>query len=366
ISSGWYPGWSYTESPASDLSWSKYTHMAFAFATTTSDPSVLSLDDSGGGDALTSFVSAAKENNVSALLSVGGWSGSVYFSPAMEKSNRATFVQTIVGLADKYDLDGVDFDWEYPNSDGAGNQKSSSDARNFLAFLKDLRATDTGSKLILSASVAITPFNGADGEPMSDVSDFADVLDYVQIMAYDIFTTSSATVGPNAPFQDECAASDDQVGSVVSASDVWVDAGFPASQILLGVPSYGYAFVVSEEDAYNADGLLAEYPSFDASATPGGASDDDGYYDFSGMIKDALLDEAGEVMSNVSYRFDNCSHTPYIYDSKTSTMVSFDDAKSFAVKGSYIVDKGLKGFAMWETVSDYNDILLDSIRASLG
>jgi chitinase len=47
-------------------------------------------------------------------------------------------------------------------------------------------------------------------------------------------------------------------------------------------------------------------------------------------------------------------------------MVSFDNAQSFAAKGSYIQATGLRGFAMWEAGGDYEDILLDSIRSAAG
>ncbi len=47
-------------------------------------------------------------------------------------------------------------------------------------------------------------------------------------------------------------------------------------------------------------------------------------------------------------------------------MVSFDDATSFAAKGRYISDTGLKGFAMWNVAGDSNDILLDAINEALG
>lgn len=47
-------------------------------------------------------------------------------------------------------------------------------------------------------------------------------------------------------------------------------------------------------------------------------------------------------------------------------MVSFDNAQSFAAKGNYIKETGLRGFAMWEAGGDYNDMLLDSIRFTAG
>ena len=39
----------------------------------------------------------------------------------------------------------------------------------------------------LSAAVQDVPFAGPDGKPLSDVSDFAGVLDWVNIMNYDVF-----------------------------------------------------------------------------------------------------------------------------------------------------------------------------------
>ena len=47
-------------------------------------------------------------------------------------------------------------------------------------------------------------------------------------------------------------------------------------------------------------------------------------------------------------------------------MVSFDDARAFTAKGSFIKSTGLRGFAMWEAGGDSKDILLDSIRAASG
>jgi chitinase len=57
---------------------------------------------------------------------------------------------------------------------------------------------------------------------------------------------------------------------------------------------------------------------------------------------------------------------PFVYNESTETLVSYDDAESFAAKGNFIKSSGLRGFAMWEASGDYQDILLDSIRSSLG
>lgn len=59
------------------------------------------------------------------------------------------------------------------------NTISGSDSANFLLFLQALRNDPAGENLTLSAAASLTPFAGSDGNPMSDVSDFAKVLDYV-------------------------------------------------------------------------------------------------------------------------------------------------------------------------------------------
>ena len=63
---------------------------------------------------------------------------------------------------------------------------STSDTQNFLAFLQQLRQDPTGKNLYISAAVSPTTFIGSDGTPMTNVSDFAAVLDHINIMNYDI------------------------------------------------------------------------------------------------------------------------------------------------------------------------------------
>ena len=70
--------------------------------------------------------------------------------------------------------------WEYPSKQGIGcNTISTNDSANFLTFLQTLRSQEGAQNLIISAAVSITPFAGPSGTPMTDVSAFAKVLDYI-------------------------------------------------------------------------------------------------------------------------------------------------------------------------------------------
>ncbi|KAI0684816.1 glycoside hydrolase superfamily [Cerioporus squamosus] len=74
---------------------------------------------------------------------------------------------------------------------------------------------------------------------MKDVSGFAQVLDWVLMMNYDTWGSSSDP-GPNAPLSDACGNSTQGSANALSALQAWTDAGFPPHQLVLGVPSYGY------------------------------------------------------------------------------------------------------------------------------
>ena len=93
---------------------------------------------------------------------------------------------------------------------------------------------------------------GPDKTPLTDVSAYAQVLDYIcglysasskailtnsrlrqilAVMGYDVFGAWSSTAGPNAPVNDTCAPSVDQEGCAVSAISNWVNAGFPKNKV---------------------------------------------------------------------------------------------------------------------------------------
>ncbi|KAG1854388.1 glycoside hydrolase family 18 protein [Suillus tomentosus] len=382
VAAAWYAGWHATAGfPLSSIVWEKYNTLYYSFAETTQTVTSLSLAGSDG-ELLPQFVSEAHAHGVEAHIAVGGWTGSIWFSSNLATTeNRTAFVKTVTEFVSQYNLDGVQFDWEYPNHQGIGcNVVNANDTTNFLSFLQELRQNPVAKKLTLSAAVSVVPFNDATGNPSADVSGFAKVLDYIAVMNYDVWGSWLPNVGPNAPLNDTCAASAKQQGSAVSAIKAWTDAGMPASQIVLSVPAYGHSFSVAPSDAFApASGKsgkeLAAYPSFNASNQPLGDAWDNtgsvdacgvyeasgGVFTFWGLIDNGFLTKEGKPADGIYYRYDTCSQTPYVYNESTQVMISFDNAESFAAKGEYIKNAGLHGFAMWEAGGDYDNILLDSI-----
>ncbi|EKM57063.1 glycoside hydrolase family 18 protein [Phanerochaete carnosa HHB-10118-sp] len=400
VATAWYTGWNSAQLPVSQVSWDKYTSMTYAFALPQSDGTILL--QSSDVALLPQFVEAAHSHNTKALLTIGGWTGSMYFSSLVGNAdNRTAFVNASMQLVNQYNLDGLDFDWEYPGSSGDCNVNSPDDTQNFLSFLQELRGQ--ASNLTLSAAVSLKPWVDSSGNPSTDVSGFAKALDYIAIMDYDVFGPGwSNNVGPNAPLNDTCAPSGDQDGSAVSAVNAWTASGFPANQIVLALAAYGHGFVVNSSTAFDSSNIaasasstssampagttpIAAYPTVGNSSTPEGDSTDawspgggvdecgrptspgwGGIWNFAGMITGGVLDQNGTAVSGVGYRFDTCSQTPYVYLEDKQTMISYDDPTSIAAKGQFIAEQGLRGFAIWEAAGDYNDLLLDAVSNAIG
>ncbi|KAJ2325198.1 hypothetical protein IWW51_002904, partial [Coemansia sp. RSA 2702] len=106
---GYYPSWKKAQMAGVDFG--KYTHITMAFAIPTSS-GTFSFD---GDWFLPQVVSDLHSKGTKVLMSVGGWTGSNYFSTILKSDSTSnTLIQSMVDYVKQYDLDGIDIDWEYP------------------------------------------------------------------------------------------------------------------------------------------------------------------------------------------------------------------------------------------------------------
>ncbi|EJD03469.1 chitinase [Fomitiporia mediterranea MF3/22] len=386
VSSAWYTGWhaqSAQPFTLDNVPWDKYTHVMYAFRETTEDPSDTSLPDDDAS-LLPQFVSKAHDNGVKALLSIGGWTGSRFYSSNVgDKTNRTSFVNAITKLVNTYKLDGIDFAWNYPGFQGIGcNTISPNDTANLLSTLQELRNTENGSSLILTAATRLVPFTDETGQPSTNVSAFANVLDFIEIMNYDVFGNWSATAGPNSPLNDTCTSAEHQQGCAVSAVSSWTAAGMPANKIVLGVATFGHSFTVTQAAALASDSStdLVLYPAFNASVFPAGDAwdtpahvdkcgnfaDQGGIQHFRYLVDSGMLFPNGTAETGIPYLFDDCEKTDYVYNMTSGVLISYDGPRAFTAAGDFIQTSGLRGFALWEAGGDKDSVLLDAIRSGVG
>ncbi|KAH8118336.1 glycoside hydrolase superfamily [Phellopilus nigrolimitatus] len=287
-------------------------------------------------------------------LSIGGWDGSKFFSEACASAtSRQTFVGNIVALYKQFNLDGIDFDWEYPGQQGEGsNNVSPQDSGDFLAMLKLLRISLPQAARI-TAAVQDVPFADTTGNPLKDVSAFAAVLDWVNIMNYDVFSSSS-----------------------------------PPVRLMLGVPAYGYVnpshatTLVHKRSLppsalfarQNQDQSVAQSVAGVVTVKSEDGTTNSGQVQFNELVAQGALLSALVAGSPtfVGYggftRFwDSCSSTPFLTSPYVNQVITYDDPQSLYAKGAFAKQAKILGTVMWDLSGDTAQWdLTNALRRGLG
>ena len=195
-----------------------------------------------------------------------------------------------------------------------------------MAFLKELRQSPVGSNITISLAVAVTPYLNSSGG-IADMTPFSQIIDYIEIMDYDITSSPSVGAGPSSPLNDTCAPPAARLGSAVSAVTAWTNAGVPPNKIVLGVPAYGHSHTVTPSAEYTNGtgtmGTMTLYPQYNPNAYimgdawSGGWSLDvcgkeeppGGTFTYWGLIANGILNSNGTIYEGISYIYDDCSQT---------------------------------------------------------
>ncbi|OZJ02948.1 hypothetical protein BZG36_04617 [Bifiguratus adelaidae] len=334
----------------SSVDFSSITHLQYAFSVI--DSSLLPNTPSQ----LSSMVSAAHAANTKATLSIGGWGGSGYFSPAVATStSRTNLVNAVVNLVNTYSLDGVDFDWEYPGQAGnCGNQVSSADTANYLLFLQQLRSALGTSKTITAATFTL-PFADASGNPSADVSGFANAFDWINIMTYDLNGIWGTTTGVNSPLTGGQGYFPADM-SVDKAITQWHSAGMPYNKMTVGTAFYGHYMTSVSSMANNAPSDVWVPVKGGSTALNCNGDGLGGTYTWS-QIRSQYLTSDTNAASGWIRQFDPITQTPWLFQSSTNTFLSYDDPQSLQVKVNYAGCMSLKGMMLWEISQDNGELL---------
>lgn len=128
------------------------------------------------------------------LIAIGGWNeGSTKYSHVVANPTlRKRFVDNVVKFVKKYEFDGFDIDWEYPNQRGGVKE----DRENYVALLRELREKFDREGFILSAAVGAAEKSAGLSYIIKDV---AEQLHFINLMTYDLHGIWDEKTGINAP-----------------------------------------------------------------------------------------------------------------------------------------------------------------------
>lgn len=324
----------------------KLTRINFAFANI--DQGRIVEGDPSDAANLATLVGLKKENpDLTVLVSVGGWLWSGRFSDAaLTEASRAKFIDSVAAFITRYNLDGLDIDWEYPGMEGAaGNVFRPEDKQNYTLLLKELQERFKKMQKTLHRRLYITIAAGSSTEFLqhTEMAKVQKYVDTVNLMAYDYYEPGDDKLtGNHAPLFVDPA--DPKGISADRSVKEFEAAGVPADKIVLGVPFYGHVW--GHVSATN-NGLFQP-----------GLPVPNVYANFGAV--------AGTMLSQGYTRYwDEKASVPYLYNPQKQIFVSYEDPKSLALKCKYVIDHHLAGMMFWEYESDPSGKLLDAIDLGL-
>ncbi|MGF1687451.1 glycoside hydrolase family 18 protein [Photobacterium japonica] len=300
--------------------------------------------------------------SLNVLASFGGWTLSEPFHTVIQdKKTQYVFARSVRQLLEKYDFfTGIQIDWEYPGGHGLagiGLDRREEEKHGFTQLLQAVKRELTGlekhtqRRYELSAAINASPkFSGSIDWPQ-----VAPLLDHVFLMSYDYLGNWTNTVGHHSNlFATPTTPSGLSVSGQVQSLQ---QQGLSNDQIIVGAPFYGRGWQgVNAFSPEHLEGLDSA-----GGINKGSNLNEPGYFTYHDIAKHFLA----KKQLGFAYYYDQQAEAAVLYNPKLKEYISFDDARSIKAKADYVREQQLGGVFAWEATADYQDQLLDAIRAGL-
>lgn len=257
-------------------------------------------------------MNSTKIGTVKTMISIGGSE----FNFVKKSSDISRFIDSIITFVTKYNLDGIDIDWEFPYL--------TNDKKNFSKLLKMIRSRfdhmeqNLHRKLLLS--VAITPIMYI-ADKSYQISIISKYVSFVNLMTYDYHVPNTFPyTNYNSPlYSSQYDLLYFKYFNVYFSAHYMHYRGLRREQIIIGIPFYGYMY-------YLAD------PRFHS------------VYSLHNGTQVSI--NYNEICSNMNTSkatrvFDRITKVPYLYEG--IRWISYDDEESITIKSQWIVDNGYGG-----------------------
>lgn len=363
---GYYPAWQWYDRGGlvnpQTIPYSKYSIINYSFFKPNFDGTISGLDAWADENLLqgkinyqtepnthypnTSLVDLAHQAGVKVLISIGGWTESSLFSKiAADPRKRKRFASECRRLVEKYHLDGIDIDWEYPGV--ADRDGKPVDKQNFTFLLRGIRdslnmlSTRTPKKYLLTGAFSASKKHMAHIE-WGKVSL---LLDAINLMTYDFYGSWDSQAGHNSPLfataNDDSGANID--GAVKALTTIY---GVSPSKINIGAAFYGRSLKTKE----TPEVLTALTGKVDTITF----HTDEGSPLYYNILKNKHL---------FTEHWDEYAQVPYLTGKDDlKTFVSYDDARSIANKAHYVTAKKLRGVIIWEMTGDCVETVENEVK----
>lgn len=224
-------------------------------------------------------------------------------------------IASIIDVTKTHGFSGINIDFEPIGP-------VSADTRNaFTIFIKNLRSQLLHQRQPITLSVDIYA-TASENNKLWDIASLKNEVDYFIVMAYDYHRPQSPMTGPVSPLYGAHLNrwSEDIMSNLKS-----LNLSIPASQIILGVPLYGYQWQSTQKDV-----LSHTFPKTGQTQT-----------------YQKIVDLLPRV--NPTYHWDRDSMTPWVSFTKDDEyfQLHYENEASLGLKLDLVNQSGLGGVAIW-------------------
>ncbi|GAB2800339.1 glycosyl hydrolase family 18 protein [Rhabdobacter roseus] len=200
------------------MEWLTHVNYSFAIPAPSGDTLIPLKDD----DRLKRLVKHVHSHGKSVFISIGGWGigdgggdDTRFHRMAERPEGQAAFIKSTLAFVRKYELDGVDLDWEYPDED-------SPSADQYVTLVQELaRQLHADGKKLTAAVISY----GKKGYGVK--KEAFEAMDWINLMAYDD-DYSKDYLAAHAPY-----------ALAVQSLDYWInERALPPAKAILGLPFY--------------------------------------------------------------------------------------------------------------------------------
>lgn len=317
-----------------------WDHIHFAFANITEN---FEVDVSSVSNEFEDFKKYSYPGKKPRVLSFGGWSFSTdldsyaIFRKGVTDDQRSLFASNVAKFADSNDLDGLDFDWEYPGAPDIPGIPAGDlgDGDRYLQFLKEVRDKLSSDKSLSIAAPASYWY--LKGFPIQNISS---VVDYIVYMTYDLhgqwdYNSAWADDGCDG---SACLRSHVNYTETVNSLSMITKAGVPNSKIVAGLASYGRAFGMVDPACFGPE---CKFTGPESTAMPGRCTQTPGY------IANAEIEEWLQGDQNVTTYFDDVSRSTISYSANGTWMAYMDENERNNRMAEWWYNRTVLGTSLW-------------------
>ena len=305
------------------IEFSLYTHLCHAFITPREDGSVRSSQSCPSRQ----LVADAHQAGVKVLVSLGGWGWDKQFAAIVSQAGiaRTATSKSVMTIVDEYDYDGIDLDWEYPDTKTGGRRLRAADSPT-SARSSTRSGKKKGRQMFVTMAASSNPARSS-----GSARDFLlETMDWINVMTYDYTGDWTDYAGHHSPL----FASSKQPGPPRSTE--------LTMKYLLesaACPPTGWRW------AFRSTAAASPSPSPTPSHERRRQEPRSRGGNYSNIA--TLMNEQGWTR-----QWDDETKNPWLISPDGSVVIGYDDAESVALKTDWAMKQGFRGVFFWQIRAD--------------